>query len=99
MRSKRQVSLREFEMKTVRTKTTGTMHPFDLWFYPALHSHYYPPSLHRQHITDKGTFGIALAAPLFLFVQSLSISTVGKEETLGIVLASSLFLQGARQHA
>ena len=70
MRSKRQVSLRELEMKTVRTKTTGTMHPFDLWFYPALHSHYYPPSLHRQHITDKGTFGIALAAPLFLFVQA-----------------------------
>ena len=47
------------------------MHPFDLSFYPAPPLLVLPPpSLHRQHITDKGPVGIALAAPLFLFVQA-----------------------------
>ena len=66
---KRQASLRELEMKMVRTKTKRTMHPFDLSFYPAPSLSLIPP-ISTQHITDKGTVEIALTAPLFLSAGS-----------------------------
>ena len=93
---KRQASLRELEMKMVRTKTKRTMHPFDLSFYPGPPLSLIPP-ISTQHITDKGT--VEIACSTLSFCRPLSISTVGKEGTLGIVSASSFFLQGARQHA
>ena len=57
-------------MKMVRTKLHEQCIRLICRSILPLHSHYYPPSLDRKHITDKGTFGIALAAPLFLFVQA-----------------------------